>query len=139
MGALRTAQWQYDNQLPPAVNESAAEEAEARWIDDGVAELMARRDYLFQFRGKQVGVTYERFAQAVDEHAMSELASSGISESVFGRLILDTMIGTQGDAKSAAVEILAVPDPATLFEQLARDLLEPHAKDGVQAQAELER
>lgn len=134
MGALRAAQWQYDNAEPAP--DDGQDEAIRIWIDDGVAELMARRDYLFQFRGKQIGVTYERFAQAVDEHAMSELARSGISESVLGRLILDTMIGTQGDAKSAAVEILAVPDPATLFEQLARDLLESHAKDGVQAERE---
>ncbi|AGA74208.1 Uncharacterised protein [Pseudomonas putida] len=40
MGALRAAQWQYDNQLPPPVSESAAEEAEARWFDDGIADAV---------------------------------------------------------------------------------------------------
>lgn len=73
MGALRAAQWQYDNQLPPPVSESAAEEAEARWFDDGIAELLARRNVVFQRNFHQRGVTYERFAQAVDEFAMGQL------------------------------------------------------------------
>jgi hypothetical protein len=137
MGALRAEQWHYDEQLPPAVSESADEEAVRIWIDNGVAELLARRDYLFPLKGKQVGVTFDRLALAVDEHAMCELSGSG-SNTVLGRLLLDTTIGTQGDAKISAIEILAVREPAKLFEQLARDLLEPFAKEGVLAQAEAE-
>ena len=135
MGALRAEQWHYDEQLPPAVSESADEEAVRIWIDNGVAELLARRDYLFPLKGKQVGGTFDRLARAVDEYAMCELSGSG-SNTVLGRLLLDTTIGTQGDAKISAIEILSVRDPAKLFEQLARDLLEPFAKEGVLAQAE---
>ena len=65
MGALRAAQFEYDNRMPPAMSACAAEEAEARWIGDGIAELMARRDFVFQYNFRQRGVTYERFAQAV--------------------------------------------------------------------------
>lgn len=43
--------------MPPAVSEVA--DAESTWIDDGIAELMARRDVVFQrrMRPKQ-GVTF---------------------------------------------------------------------------------
>lgn len=136
MGALRAAQWQYDNQLPPAVNESAAEEAEARWIDDGIAELMARRDVVFQRNFRQRGVTYERFAQAVDEFVMGQLGLSCISNSVLGRLVLAARLKITGDAAAAADEIMSVPNPEAVLQEIARTLLTPFAKEGVLAEAE---
>lgn len=137
MGALRAAQFEYDNRMPPAVSESAAEEAEARWIDDGIAELMARRDVVFQrrMRPKQ-GVTYERFAQAVDEFVMGQLGLSGISNSVLGRLVLAARLKITGDAAAAADEIMSVPNPEAVLREIARTLLTPFAKEGVLAQAE---
>ncbi|MBF8720464.1 hypothetical protein [Pseudomonas guariconensis] len=137
MGALRAAQFEYDNQLPPAVSESTAEQAEARWIDDGIAELMARRDVVFQrrMRPKQ-GVTYERFAQAVDEFVMGQLGLNGISDSVLGRLVLAARCKVTSDAAAAADEILSVANPESVLEEIARQLLTPFAKEGVLAQAE---
>ncbi|CRN07969.1 hypothetical protein PYEL_38230 [Pseudomonas sp. URMO17WK12:I11] len=135
MGALRAAQWQYDNQLPPPVSESAAEQAE-RWIDDGIAELMARRDVVFQRNFRQRGVTYERFAQAVDEFVMGQLGLSGISNSVLGRLVLAARCKVTSDAAAAADEILSVANPESALEEIARQLLTPFAKEGVLAQAE---
>lgn len=136
MGALRAAQWQYDNQLPPAVSESTAEEAEARWIDDGIAELMARRDVVFQRNFRQRGVTYERFAEAVDEFVMGQLGLSNISKSVLGRLVLAARFKITGDAAAAADEIMCVSNPEAMLQQIARTLLTPFAKEGVLAQAE---
>lgn len=136
MGALRAAQWQYDNQLPPAVIESATEEAEARWIDDGIAELMARRDFVFQRNFRQRGVTYERFAQAVDEFVMGQIGQSGISNSVLGRLVLAARCKSSSEAASAANEAMNVPNPDAMLQEIARTLLTPFAKEGVLAQAE---
>lgn len=136
MGALRAAQWNYDNQLPPAVSESSVEEAEARWIDDGIAELMARRDFVFQRNFRQRGVTYDRFAQAVDEFVMGQLGLSGISKSVLGRLVLAARCKITGDAAAAADEIMCVPSPDAMLQEIARTLLTPFAKEGVLAQAE---
>ncbi|VVM37222.1 hypothetical protein PS631_00092 [Pseudomonas fluorescens] len=135
MGALRAAQFEYDNRMPPAVSEVA--DAESTWIDDGIAELMARRDVVFQrrMRPKQ-GVTYERFAQAVDEFAMGQLGLSGISSSVLGRLVLAARGKITTDAAAAADELLAVPNPDTALQEIARQLLAPFAKEGVLAQAE---
>ncbi|MCL8308909.1 hypothetical protein [Pseudomonas putida] len=139
MGALRAAQWQYDNQMPPAVSESAAEQAEARWIDDGIAELMARRDMVFQRNFRQRGVTFERFAIAVDEFVMGQLGLSDISKSVLGRLVLAARCKSTSDAASAADEIMSVANPDAMLQEIARTLLTPFAKEGVLAQAEDER
>ncbi|MBV4491407.1 hypothetical protein [Pseudomonas oryzicola] len=136
MGALRAAQFEYDNRMPPAVSESAAEEAEARWIDDGIAELMARRDVVFQRSFRQRGVTYERFAQAVDEFVMGQLGLSGTSNSVLGRLVLAARCKVTSDAAAAADEILNVANPESALEEIARQLLAPFAKEAVLAQAE---
>jgi len=135
MGALRAAQFEYDNRMPPAVSEVA--DAESTWIDDGIAELMARRDVVFQrrMRPKQ-GVTYERFAQAVDEFVMGQLGLSGISNSVLGRLVLAARCKVTSDAAAAADEILSVANPEVQLEEIARQLLTPFAKEGVLAQAE---
>ncbi|MNM40732.1 hypothetical protein D3C81_515350 [compost metagenome] len=135
MGALRAAQFEYDNRLPPAVSDES--EAERLWIDDGIAELMARRDVVFQrrMRPKQ-GVTYERFAQAVDEFVMGQLGLNGISNSVLGRLVLAARSKVTSDAKAAADEIMSVASPEAALEEIARQLLTPFAKEGVLAQAE---
>lgn len=135
MGALRAAQFEYDNRMPPAVSEVA--DAESTWIDDGIAELMARRDVVFQrrMRPKQ-GVTYERFAQAVDEFVMGQLGLNGISNSVLGRLVLAARCKVTSDAAAAADEILSVAKPESALEEIARQLLTPFAKEGVLAQAE---
>lgn len=135
MGALRAAQFEYDNRMPPAVSEVA--DAESTWIDDGIAELIARRDVVFQrrMRPKQ-GVTYERFAQAVDEFVMGQLGQSDISNSVLGRLVLAARCKVTSDAAAAADEIMSVASPEAALQEIARQLLAPFAKEGVLAQAE---
>lgn len=135
MGALRAAQFEYDNRMPPAVSEVA--DAESTWIDDGIAELIARRDVVFQrrMRPKQ-GVTYERFAQAVDEFVMGQLGLPEVSGSALGRLVLAARSKVTNDAKAAADEIMSVANPEAALEEIARQLLTPFAKEGVLAQAE---
>ncbi|MEB5935522.1 hypothetical protein MXL15_25375 [Pseudomonas mosselii] len=135
MGALRAAQFEYDNRMPPAVSDAA--DAESTWVDDGIAELMARRDVVFQrrMRTKQ-GVTYERFAQAVDEFVMGQIGQSGISGSVLGRLVLSARCKSISEAASTADEIMCVPNPESVLQEIARTLLIPFAAEGVLAQAE---
>ncbi|MFV3292789.1 hypothetical protein ACNFBR_29270, partial [Pseudomonas sp. NY11955] len=118
----------------PAVSESSPED---RWIDDGIAELMARRDFVFQRRMRpQQGVTFERFAQAVDEFVMDQLGLSGISSSVLGRLVLAARCKVTSDSAACADEIMSVANPQAQLEEIARQLLTPFAKEGVLAQAE---
>ncbi|MFT0517299.1 hypothetical protein [Pseudomonas faucium] len=136
MGALRAAQFEYDNRMPPAVSDSSPEE---RWVDDGIAELMARRDVVFQRNFRQRGVTFERFAIAVEEFVMGQLGLPDISKSVLGRLVLAARCKVTGDAAAAADEIISVANPEAMLHEIARTLLTPFAKEGVLAQAEDER
>ena len=137
MGALRAAQFEYDSRMQSAVSDTAANEAELAWVSDGIAELMARRDFVFQRRLRpQQGVTYERFAQAVDEFVMGQLGLSGISNSVLGRLVLAARCKVTSDSAACADEIMSVANPQAQLEEIARQLLTPFAKEGVLAQAE---
>lgn len=137
MGALQAAQLQYENRLPPAVSETPQELAEFEWIESGVEQLMLGADYLFQrrMRPKQ-GVTFERFARAVDEFAMDQLNAPGASRSALGRLVLDAHRRNGADAQHAAHELLAMLDPGAALRDIAHALLEPFAAEGVLAQAE---
>lgn len=138
MTALRAAQWQFDEELPPSVSESPQEAAEREWIGNGVVELMSRSDYLFPFQGKQVGVSFERYALAVDEFVMSELGAQGASQTVLGRLVLAALAKSSSEAAAAAQEMFSAPNHQAVLEQLAIDLLTPFAREGVLAQAEAE-
>lgn len=134
MGALREAQFLYDN-AEPAPDGSQAE-AQRIWIENGISELLARRDVLFMFKGKQLGVSFQRFAFAVDEHAMGELSGNSCSDNVLGRLVLAAVCKSTHDAAAAALEMLNVLDPYALMMQLAHDLLAPFAADAVLAERE---
>ncbi|MBF8733078.1 hypothetical protein IRZ59_21855 [Pseudomonas guariconensis] len=134
MGALRAAQYLYDN-AEPAPDDGQAE-AQRIWIENGVSELMARRDVLFMLNGKQQGVSFQRFALSVDEHAMGELSGNNCSDNVLGRLVLAAVCKSTHDAAAAALEVLNVLEPHALLAQLAHDLLAPFAADGVLAERE---
>ncbi|MGN8259474.1 hypothetical protein ACLEJW_09090 [Pseudomonas sp. SMSB3] len=137
MGALRTAQWQYDNQLPPEVSETPQERAERHWVEEGIDQLMRGADYLFQRRMRpHQGVTQERFAEAVDEFAMGQLGLQGASKSVLGRLVLAAHFKIGSEARCAADELLAVPNTDSVLREIARALLQPMVKDGLLAEAE---
>lgn len=137
MQALRAAQFEYDNRLPPEVSETPQERAERHWIEEGIDQLMRGADYLFQrrMRPKQ-GVTQERFAEAVDEFAMGQLGLQGASKSVLGRLVLAAHFKIGNEARNAADELMAVPNTDTVLREIARTLLQPMVKDGLVAQAE---
>lgn len=137
MSALQAAQWQYDNQLPPEVSETPQELAERHWIEEGIDQLMRGADYVFQrrMRPKQ-GVTQERFAEAVDDFAMGQLGLQGASKSVLGRLVLAAHFKIGSEARSAADELMAVPNTDSVLREIAHTLLKPLAKDGLMALAE---
>ncbi|MFK3945657.1 hypothetical protein [Pseudomonas fulva] len=136
MQALRAAQFEYDNRMPPEVSETPQERAERHWIEEGIDQLMCGADYVFQRRMRpQQGVTYERFALAVDEFAMDQLAQSR-SNSALGHLVLDGHRRNGGDAQASAHKLLSVDAPDAALRQIAAELLAPFAEQGVLAQAE---
>lgn len=111
--------------------------AEQAWIDNAAEQLMLGDDIQFKRRlCSPQGVTYERFASAVDEYVMDQLAQSGVSNSVLGRLVLAAKRKASSDACSAAAEALNCANPDDALRQIAITLLKPLARDALVAQAE---
>lgn len=123
--ALKLAQFEYDNRLPVEIDDTA----EREWVANGVEQLLMGADV-------ERGVTYERFAVAVDEFAMEQLGDTGVSPSVLGRLVLLARRKATADAASAAGEALNCADPDEAIRQIAVALLAPYAKAGAIALAE---
>ena len=135
MSALRKAQWQYDHAEPEP--DAGAEEAEHVWVENGAVELLAGREVRFKRGpGPDQGVTLERFAVAVDEFVMGQLATAEIGNSVLGRLVLAAWGKVTCDAAAAAEEILNSPDSNETLREIARTLLRPLAADGLAAELE---
>lgn len=131
--ALKLCQLEYDNRLPVDLCDAA----EHQWIENGVEQLLLGGDVMFKRRLHAAqGVTYEQFSVAVDEFVMGQLAGSGISNSVLGRLVLSAKRKASADAASAANEALNSPDPDEALRRIAVGLLQPLARDGLIAQAE---
>ncbi len=134
MGALRAAQYLYDN-AEPAPDDGQAE-AQRIWIENKVEQLVAGHDATFKIGGHTFGVTFDMFAEAIDEYAMGELGREDCSKSVLGRLVWAAARKQTGTGYGAAEEIMAVPNMGALLEQIAEDLLAPFALPGVQAERE---
>lgn len=111
--------------------------AEQAWLDDAVEHLMNRRDVQFKRRlHSPQGVSFERFALAIDEHVSEQFSAPGMSNSVIGRLILHARCKASSDAAKTANEALNCADPDEALRNIAVELLRPLARDALIAQAE---
>ena len=131
MNALSKAQFEWDNRHPVEIPDG---EAERIWIENATHDLLRGADVRFQRFGRQAqGVSYEQFANAVDEHLSALLIESAESGSALGRMYLAARRGATSECKSIFSE--AVPDDQVL-RNIATNLLSPLAADGVIADAE---
>ncbi|RVD77052.1 hypothetical protein [Pseudomonas koreensis] len=111
--------------------------AEQSWLDDAVEHLMNRRDVQFKRRlHSPQGVTFERFALAIDEHVSEQFSAPGMSNSVIGRLIMHARCRSSSEAATTANEALNSADPDETLRSIAVELLRPLARDALIAQAE---
>lgn len=111
--------------------------AEQAWLDDAVEHLLNRRDVQFKRRlHSPQGVSFERFALAVDEHVCEQFSAPGMSNSVIGRLIMHARCKSSSEAATTANEALNSADPDETLRNIAIELLRPLAHDALIAQAE---
>ncbi|MFV2949998.1 hypothetical protein [Pseudomonas japonica] len=133
MNALSKAQFEFDNRQPVELPDG---EAERIWLENATEQLLNKVDIKVKRQGKPVrSVTFEQFAQALDEHGMSKLQDYGVSPSAFGLLLWCAVCNPSG-GKEVAENILGVPDATKFFRDIADGLLAPLAADGVIADAE---
>lgn len=134
MSALVLAQREFDNRIPPSVSDSPQELAQAEWIENAVEQLVEfYSDVKFKRRlYVQQGITFEHFAQEVEQFAIS---SACRSPSAIGRMVIGA-IGGSSIVRDGAHDLMAVPDPKEQLRIIARRLLKPLAADALIAQAE---
>ncbi len=121
---------------PPEEDDSHRKAIDA-WVADAVEHLINCRDVKFKrLMHSPQGVTFERFALAVDEFVTEQLGSAGMSPSVIGRLVLHSRRKASSDAATAAGDALNSPNPDETLRQIAESLLRPLAKDALIAIAE---
>lgn len=130
--AFQAAQSEWDNRQPV---ELPGDEAEKAWIDNASADLLRGADVTFKRCGHQAqGVTFERFAEELDQFIAERLQAPGMSSTVLARLVWAAR-HAPSEAAAPAEELLGdFPDDAE--REVARKLLAPLTADGVTAEAE---
>ncbi|WP_312155321.1 hypothetical protein [Pseudomonas sp.] len=135
MGALRAAQWQYDNQLPPAVSDDEVTQAE--WIETHAAQLVLGYRVSWGYRGECGEITQADMARAVQDHLNNRQIDGLDQQDAFGKLV---MAGLGTGSKGFIMELCTylVGGPKALKE-IAADLLRPVAAKAVAAEHDRER
>ena len=136
MSALRKAQFEHEEQLPPPVSETAQEVAREEWLYNAVEQLLLGCDVKFQRRMRKVqGVTVAELEAAVGEHAKDRLAVGEVVMPSLGRLLIENSGGQIG--KAATAELLGSSNhPQGKLGEIAERLLRPLVNDALIAQAE---
>jgi hypothetical protein len=136
MSALREAQFEHDEQLPPPVSEIPQQLARSEWLYNAAEELARGGSVVFKRHlHPQQGVTAYQFALAVDEYANNLLADCGVDAPALGYLLIAGMAGSK--VKLEALELLGRSDhPLGKLGEIAERLLLPLADDALIAQAE---
>ncbi|MQU04861.1 hypothetical protein GHO27_04075 [Pseudomonas helleri] len=136
MSALRKAQFEHDEQLPPPVSETAQEVAREEWLYNAVEQLLLGCDVKFQRRMRKAqGVTVAELEAAVGEHAKDRLAVGEVVMPSLGRLLIENSGGRIG--KAATAELLGSSNhPQGKLGEIAERLLRPLVNDALIAQAE---
>lgn len=134
MGALQAAQWRYDNAEPD--DDSARANAIQAWIEHAADRLLAGSDITVKRIGRPARqVTFEQFAEQLDELAMGCLEGFGTPSSALGQLVWSALCSPR-DGKEVAENLLGRPSATEALREIADRLLEPLAADGVIADAE---
>lgn len=137
MSALRKAQFEHDEQLPPPVSETAQEVAREEWLHNAVEQLVKFGcDVKFQRRmRKPQGVTLADLVAVADEYVNNRLADCEIHTPSLGRLLIENHCG-RADKVSTA-ELLGSSDhPHGKLGEIAEALLRPLINDALIAEAE---
>ena len=137
MSALRKAQYEHDELLPPPVSETADELARSEWLYNAAEQLVRFGcDVMFKCSmRKPQGVTVAQLALAADEFVNSRQAGCEIGTPALGWLLI---ANKRGYVDNVSTEELLGPSnhPLGKLWEIAEGLLRPLADDALIAQAE---
>ncbi len=132
--ALKICQERYDAQLPPEVSES---DEVTDWLEHSSERLVCGVDIKWKRRfGQPQVVTFDRFCTVLQGHLNQRQIDGLDQRDSFARLLLSAMLGSQGDARAHAADLLGQQRPIEAVEKIAVVLLRPYAEDAVAAERE---
>ena len=136
MGALRAAQFEYDNRMPPAVSDDDA--AQVEWIAKRAAELVLGYRVTWGYRhGEHGEVTQADMARAVQDRLNQRQIDGLDTQDAFGQLVMAGMgTGSAGFILGLCTYLLG---GRSALNDIAADLLRPHAAKAVAFEREQER
>lgn len=137
MNATALAQSEFDNRLPPPVNETPRDFAREEWLYNATEQLVRfGQDVKVQrrLRRPQV-VTVAELALAADELANNRQASCEVGTPALGWLLIANNCG-RADKESTAELLGPSEHPFGKLGEIAEALLRPLADDALAAQAE---
>ncbi|CAI8983820.1 hypothetical protein [Pseudomonas chlororaphis] len=140
MSALRKAQLEHDNRMPPPVSEEDL--AETEWLEANAERLLMGYRISWGYCPSERGeVTQADFAKAVQDHLNQRQIDGEDEQDAFGQLVINAMgFRSSGLLMDLAVYLLG---KKTALKDIALELLKPHAEKAValdqeQARAEQE-
>jgi len=134
MGALRAAQFEYDNRMPPAVSDD--EVAQAEWIERSSAELVSGYRVSWGYRGERGEFTQADFARAVQDHLNNRQIDGLDQQDAFGKLVMAGLgTGSKGFIMDLCTYLVGGPKA---LKEIAADLVRPVAAKAVTAERERE-
>lgn len=135
MGALRAAQFEYDNRLPLVTGDDEA--AQADWIETQAAQLVLGYRVSWGYRCERGDVTQADLARAVQDHLNNRQIDGLDQQDAFGKLVMAGMgTGSAGFMKILCIQLLGGPK---VLHEIAADLLRPIAARAVAAELDQQR
>ncbi len=136
MSALRKAQYEYDNRLPPPISEDDL--AESEWLDANAERLLMGYGMFWGYRHSEHGeVTQADFAQAVQDHLNQRQIDGEDQKDAFGQLVINAMGYRSAGLLMDLAEYLLGKKSA--LKDIALELLRPHAEAALTFEQEQER
>lgn len=132
--ALKICQERYDAQLPPEVSEA---DPEQEWLEHSAEQLVCGIDIKWKRRyGRLKVVTFDRYCTYLQGILNQRQIDDLDERDSFARLFLSAILGSQGDSRGYAADLIGQQHPIEAAERIAMDLLRPYADDAVAAERE---
>ncbi|MDR7109225.1 hypothetical protein [Pseudomonas frederiksbergensis] len=135
MSALRKAQIQYDNLLPPPVSEDDL--AEIQWLEANAENLIRGSVVSWGIRADRGEVSQADLYKAVQDHVNQRQIDGEDKKDALGQLVIAALgYSTSSLMMDMAIYLLG---SKTALKDIALELLKPHAAKAVAFQEEQDR
>jgi hypothetical protein len=131
---LKICQFNYDAQLPPAESEL---DEQREWLESAAEQLVCGSDVMWKRRfGTVQKVTTAEYATHLQLYLNQRQIDGLDDRDSLARLVISSAVGSGSDCRTHAKYLLGSDRLIERLEEIAADLLRPHAADATAAQRE---